>query len=1534
MLRRLFRLLVVLSVVAILAVVAVWALTNTDTGRKRVRRYALESFGGATHGIVRLGALHGNLLSGATFAGVSIVDSAGRPFLVADSVSARYGIRSFFARRIQLSDVVLYRPHVVVERLPGADWNYRLLWPQLGAKGAPGDTLPGFGSWVRFDNMAVHKGDVVVRSPWEPREGLSNRVRDSVITAALGDQSRLKIIRVPGGFQKVVALDSIDAIVPQLRISDPAFRNRLAVVKALRMIAYPFREPGARVTALTGNFEFNDDSLWWKGVKAQLPGSKLSGDGIYRIDNGDMRLSLAAAPAAVNDFRWIMPTLPKSGGGRLGITIQWKGATQDYVLRDADVITEGARLRGDIGFTLTDTVYFHDADVRFAGLTFKLINDVFPGTGTPRPGVMTGAAKFSGTLHRLRIAASDVTYDAYGRGRNRFIASGIIGFRGKPTIVSANDLRVRIAPLQVDLVKLLFPTLPIGGTLSGVATLNGDGARQLVATGLDIVHQDGPNRTHAVGRASVHTTGRQTLDLDVQAQPLALAELNKFAPTLGLKGLATGPIHAHGPIDAVVVDTRLAVPGGATFGMRGTVDFLSKELGYDVAIDAARLDLSRVMAGAPSTSFTGSGTARGRGFKPATMYADLAFDFGPSSVDTIGLDSLTIRGRLANGVATVARAQARGAGAQLDLAGSFGLDARHRGALTYSVVVDSLATFARFIPGASVADTGVMRPRPRITAERLARARADSARVALATEVVRAISGRPPPRVQVDTPTAIPRRLLAGSLRAAGTITGSVARFNLQGTGSGTGLVIKGNSARHLGVTYSWNDARTAQSKVAVALSADTITAFGFAFDSLAGDLSYLKPGGTVSLRVRQGNQRDYALAGDFTLDKARNELRLADLSLRFDTTTWRSTHAAAIRWGPPGIEVVNLELRSGGARRIYANGLLPTEGRANFDLAVTDFAIENVAELLQSDIPLTGRVTLDAHVQGTAVSPVASGRIDLVHATYNGAVVPDIRGTFDYANRQLTTTATAVDSTGRRLASVNGTIPVDLTLAGVPGSRLLDAPISVSLASDSLPVGLIPQFTDVVTDVGGRANGNFTVGGTLRKPVLRGTVVLSKAQFKLAATGAFFQNVNGAVHMTGDTVYVDSVSAVANGPLKLTGTIAVGKLARPEFNLFLIAEDAQLLNNESGDIHANAGLRVSGPLDKVYVSGQVTVLHGVLYVPSGGKRLVNAGDPALFNVIDTAIVSQREIFPAQSPLFKNLRVDVDLAVERNTWVRSKEANVEIFTEDPLRVSVAGDALTLLGAVDADRGEYTFLSKRFQITRGSALFIGTPELNPTVQVTAEYQVKQVTGTTNIKVLVGGTLEQPRVSLESDAQPPLTQSELLSYLAFGESNGSLLQAAGGGSLTATQGGNVVGAAGQRFAGIALGVFFDDLEGNAARSLGFDVFNVTPGSVPFFNNSSADQFLKGTEFEVGKYISPTTFVSGVATPGAIACLGGSRGSENSSCTVPGLTLVHRTNKGYRFETSFVPHYFLNPPTLAGQTASGGAQFGAFIIREWRF
>ena len=313
-----------------------------------------------------------------------------------------------------------------------------------------------------------------------------------------------------------------------------------------------------------------------------------------------------------------------------------------------------------------------------------------------------------------------------------------------------------------------------------------------------------------------------------------------------------------------------------------------------------------------------------------------------------------------------------------------------------------------------------------------------------------------------------------------------------------------------------------------------------------------------------------------------------------------------------------------------------------------------------------------------------------------------------------------------------------------------------------------------------------------------------------------------------------------------------------------------------------------------------------------------------MFNVLDTAVRSNREIFPAQSPLLANLRMDVNLRVDRDVFVRSRDANVEVYSDGDLAIHVnrAKQALIFDGVLLSERGEYRFLTKRFEIKRGSATFINSEELNPTLQVTGAYEVRLPSREAiNVTITIGGTLLNPRISLSSDAQPPIPQSDLLSYLAFGRSSSSLLQleAAGVGSSN-----NLIGAgaalATQQLAGVALGVMADQAAGEAARSIGADVFNITPADV----QTDVGGFLRGTEIEFGKYIKSHSFISLQVRP------------DPQALKRPGIYYEHRFGglRGYRLETSLEPRFLLTEPSLALQTPVTTSVLGMFLIREWRF
>ena len=153
----------------------------------------------------------------------------------------------------------------------------------------------------------------------------------------------------------------------------------------------------------------------------------------------------------------------------------------------------------------------------------------------------------------------------------------------------------------------------------------------------------------------------------------------------------------------------------------------------------------------------------------------------------------------------------------------------------------------------------------------------------------------------------------------------------------------------------------------------------------------------------------------------------------------------------------------------------------------------------------------------------------------------------------------------------------------------------------------------------------------------------------------------------------------------------------------------------------------------------------------------------------------------------------------------------------------------------------------------------------------------------------------------------------------------MQLEGTGLTNGGSGQNVVGAgaalASKQLAGVALGVAADQFAGEAARSLGADVFTITPADV----QTDVGNFLRATQFEFGKYIKSHTFVA-MKSP-----------LDPKALQRPGVQVVHRFGglRGYRLETGVDTRYILREPSLArDQNVATTSAFGAFLIREWRF
>jgi translocation and assembly module TamB len=1517
-------LLIVILVPLALGIFAILFITQTDWGRERVRRFAVSTIQDMIDGEVRIGAVEGNLLRGVRLIDVSIVDADGRPFLAADAISAQIGGRALLRERIDLRNVRLERPVIVLDRRPGDDrWNFQRIFPT-----DPDDIdvtrEPGWGAWVQLSNVRIDSGRVMIRTPWEPDNYLTEAARQQAIDAALAGEGRNRVVQVPGGLQQVMDFRALSAVLPTVRIAQPDQDAMLIEVASLESLAEPFLPPAANIRDLRGTFRVAEDSLWFRGVELEMPRSAVVGSGTYYTDDGDLLLRLSGERVALNDLRWLYPRLPSDGGGPLDLTLAMRGEVMDVHAETRGIRIQDARIAGRLGLVMgNDTLRLRGANLRFENLDTRLIEQLVPDLDIPRRGRLAGRISLDGPTSAMRVDG-DVTFDDALAGRNRVLASGEAGMVNGT--FRARELRLRFDPVQVALAREAMPDLPVGGTVTGTATISGSTATRMTAT-VDLVHRDAGEMSAIAGRGGIEFVGAQRIELDIRAQPLSLATAGRFLPAIDLQGNAIGTIRLSGNMDDAALAVDLRLPGRGLLEGRGRLSLAGAEPGYDFTTALQVVDVSRMVVGAPPSSITATITGRGVGLDPETMNAAFAFTAADSDVDGVVFEEAHGRLSLRDGLLELDTLLVTTSFARVHVGGSFGLRPDREGELQYEVAVDSLGALSRWLPPA---DTGQVEPAPRPRARAAERARREWARMMEAAEVERVAAGAAErrPVTPPATEETLARDTIMGAILLRGTASGSTDRFDVRGDATMFDVVAYGNALGFGRMEYAIADAPDLRARVVVGATLDSLRAAGFAFDTVHVRAVLEDRVGELQLAIIQETDIEYVTEADFVLRPEQNSIVLSDLRMRFDTTVWASVRPAAIRWGPDGIQVDSVDLRSGTNGRIWVNGTLPTEDDLDLEIDIHRLELAHVVALIQREETSRGVLTLTARAAGSPSSPRIRGGAGLVAGRVMNREIPDVRASFSYADQMLVANAEALDRDRAPLLVADARIPLDLALVDADGPRVLDRPMEIDVVADGMPLDALPSFTDAVANVRGSLTGELSVRGTVESPEVNGDMNVALGSFMIVASGMQLHDLTGTIRIRGDTLVIDSLVGWARGPVRLEGGLGLATLAEPSFDLRLMAENARIYNTSAARVQADLDLRMTGPWDGALITGEVVIRSGEYNLDEGGEgEVIDLRDPQLLREIDPALLAEEsDALPDPFPLLDNLRAELSVRVSRDMWVRSTEANVEIYSvgDLELELDMARDLLTVEGVVNTDRGEYTFLGRRFLISRGSVTFIGGEQINPLLQIVAEHEVRG-RDPFEIQVVIGGTLAEPEITLESNAQPPISQTELLTYIAFGRQAGSLLQLQGSSGLTEggrLTGGRVIGLATQQMAAVALGVLVSEVERTAGRTLGAEVIHISPGDVPeeLARGAPFREILRGTEVEVGRYIDTRTFVAVQSR-----LYGGN----------PGIRVQYRLPSGYRIETSLEPRFEVRPPTLSDPPdARALNMFGLFLIREWRF
>jgi autotransporter translocation and assembly factor TamB len=263
---------------------------------------------------------------------------------------------------------------------------------------------------------------------------------------------------------------------------------------------------------------------------------------------------------------------------------------------------------------------------------------------------------------------------------------------------------------------------------------------------------------------------------------------------------------------------------------------------------------------------------------------------------------------------------------------------------------------------------------------------------------------------------------------------------------------------------------------------------------------------------------------------------------------------------------------------------------------------------------------------------------------------------------------------------------------------------MDVEVVADSLDAAVVLTSLGFLEDVDGWVSGEFRIRGTPEEPEPSGLLRLVEGAWSIGALGVRHQGVGGTLALAPDgTVEVSLATRVA-GTSTVEGQVVLDPVTDPGLDLAISFADFEAVNRRDVAAHISGETRLQGTYRAPLLDGSLTVDHGTLFLEEFARsaQVVDLTDPRFFDLmVDTARFSGQPLIAGISnPFLQNLRVAVDLSVPRDTWLRSEDTNVEIGGSLLVSYDRLQRDLVMVGELEALRGSYLVLGRRFEVEGG------------------------------------------------------------------------------------------------------------------------------------------------------------------------------------------------------------------------------------------
>ncbi|MBL7978362.1 MAG: translocation/assembly module TamB domain-containing protein [Bacteroidetes Order II. Incertae sedis bacterium] len=533
---------------------------------------------------------------------------------------------------------------------------------------------------------------------------------------------------------------------------------------------------------------------------------------------------------------------------------------------------------------------------------------------------------------------------------------------------------------------------------------------------------------------------------------------------------------------------------------------------------------------------------------------------------------------------------------------------------------------------------------------------------------------------------------------------------------------------------------------------------------------------------------------GAFTLLPHGQQLDLETIRMELGGKRWQIERPTQIFWNQERL-FFNDFLLIADDQRIAAKGGLARDGTGVLNAVVERVDVAAIANILKFPA-LGGVLSGKLEISGTLDAPLMHGDLGLERITSSGKPVGGAIGQLIYKDRRLSLNLGLSHIEGQNL-SLSGFLPFNLGQLSKP----LVGPVDLRLKTERFNLDWANPFMDesFMRDIKGRVSGDMTIGGTFDTPDFRGALSVRNTQFYLPFLGIQYNEAEADLVFGGDVAQVQNLSVrTGKGGLKGTGTISLSKLNLGYLDLALEADGFQMIRDNTFRVTGTGKASLKGTTTRPVLDGDVVLNECDVQLNAelmqSARETIQLSEEDLREV-EARFGKQANIADTSTVTFYDA-TDVKLRVRSNgnSWLRSRynpRMDIEMTGDLEFRKPYRSPEV-VVGRLKAVPGRSRVeFGRRFDLTAGDILFNGDM-LNPVLNISATY-----------KAGAGGWGDDQAISMEISgdvnntnfrfsSNPPMEDTEILSYLAFGRPAQSAFSLDNGivGDLLSTYGYNLV------------------------------------------------------------------------------------------------------------------------------------------------